>query len=563
MEILLLIFPLLNFLIFQFFNQKIRIEFLYALNIFLFVVTFILSLYIFIKILNLDKDLPLFFYPLIKIDSLFIDWSLRFDLLVSSLQILITFIGLLLTLYLINLSKNHIINVQIISYLSLSMFCMTVLISSNNLIQFFLGWYLIILSSYFICNISKNKIDNSNIFFQNRVSDLCFFLSLYFIYTFSNSINFDVIFKSFQIFEHNVNILNRTFSSFDIVIFILFFSFLLRCRQFYISNSKYDLLNINISSYSLFLYGLYLPLGLYFILRFLPLTQISLNYLNILLLLGSIITFIFSILLIMSYNLKKMILYITTAQFGILLMLIGLKLYSAVVFHLYTSTISLLILTLSFGNIMSKLNNEQDIRKMGYLIIKCPFMFLFILIGFVSLLGIPFFSGFYSNKLIFFQLSLINIDSYFLLYTYCYLYTFVISYISFKIILIVFLGQNNCNIHLYNKIGEGSYYLKLILFVLSFITIFSGWYLNNLFSGNFGENLWRLVIVGDINVSINHNLDNYQWFFETSYIMSYLGIFLAFLNYLIIPKFGNNLKLQNNKLFKYYLKSFTSHDFNR
>ena len=179
------------------------------------------------------------------------------------------------------------------------------------------------------------------------------------------------------------------------------------------------------------------------------------------------------------------------------------------------------------------------------------------------MLGIPFFSGFYSNKLIFFQFSLINIESYFLLSIYCYFYTFVVSYISFKIILIVFLGQNNCNIHLYNKIGEGSYYLKLILFILFFITIFSGWYLNNLFSGNFGENLWRLALVGDINFSINHNLDNNRWFFETRYIVSYFGIFLAFLNYFIIPKLGNNLKLQNNKLFKYYLKSFTSYDFNR
>ena len=163
----------------------------------------------------------------------------------------------------------------------------------------------------------------------------------------------------------------------------------------------------------------------------------------------------------------------------------------------------------------------------------------------------------------FFQSSLINIESYFLIFTYCFFYTFVISYISFKIILIVFIGQNNCNIHLYNKIDEGSYYLRLILFILSILIIFSGWYLNNLFSGNFGENLWRLVLVGDIDFSINHNLENNEWFFETRYIVCYFGIFLAFLNYLIIPWLGNNLKLKNNKLFKYYLKSFTSFYFNR
>ena len=82
------------------------------------------------------------------------------------------------------------------------------------------------------------------------------------------------------------------------------------------------------------------------------------------------------------------------------------------------------------------------------------------------------------------------------------------SYISFKIILIVFLGENNCNIHLYNKIKEGSYYLKFILFILSFLIIFLGWYLNNLFTGNFGENLWRLVLVEDINFKPLTSLSN-------------------------------------------------------
>ena len=44
-------------------------------------------------------------YAPASINNSFIDWSLRFDLLVSSLLILITFIGLLLTLYSINLTN--------------------------------------------------------------------------------------------------------------------------------------------------------------------------------------------------------------------------------------------------------------------------------------------------------------------------------------------------------------------------------------------------------------------------------------------------------------------------
>ena len=133
MEILLFIFPLLSFLLFLFFNKKIRTEFLYALNIVLFGLAFLMSLYIFIKIMNLDKDLPLFFYKLIKYDNLLIDWSLRFDLFVSGLTVLVMLIGLLLAIYSINFSTNKSINFQINSNLSLSVFSVLALITSNNL----------------------------------------------------------------------------------------------------------------------------------------------------------------------------------------------------------------------------------------------------------------------------------------------------------------------------------------------------------------------------------------------------------------------------------------------
>ena len=229
MEIFLFIFPLISFFIFQFQKLKIKADILYGLNIFFMLLTFALSIYIVIKILNFNNNHLLYLYPIIKMDNLFIDWSLRFDLFVSSLIVFITFIVLLLSIYSINFPENRMINLKINSLSSLSIFSVMLLLTSNNLIQFFIGWYLIILSSYLLFNISENKnriIDNSNIFFQNRISDLCFFLSLYFIYTFSNSINFDVIFKSFHIFENNISIFNKTFSNFDIAIFILFFSFL-------------------------------------------------------------------------------------------------------------------------------------------------------------------------------------------------------------------------------------------------------------------------------------------------------------------------------------------------
>ena len=69
-------------------------------------------------------------------------------------------------------------------------------------------------------------------------------------------------------------------------------------------------------------------------------------------------------------------------------------------------------------------------------------------------------------------------------------------------IIIVFLSRNNCDIHLYDKINDAKVNIKLILFLLSTILVFSGWYLNNLFYGNNAENLWRLVMLGNSDFSL-------------------------------------------------------------
>lgn len=565
MEILIFIFPFLGFLIFQFPKLKIKAKFLYYINILLTSFTCIISVYIFLKILNLDKDLPVFFYPLLKFDDSFLDWSLKFDLFISGLIVLSSSIVLILNIYSINFFKDDKINFKIYSLSSLSIFSFVIFISSNNIIQFFLGWYLIILSSYLMSNISNKTriIDNSNIFLHNRISDLIFFLSLYFIYSNTNSINFDMIFKSFSIFDHNYVLFNKSINTFDVITLTLFLSFLLRCRQFFIFNSTYDFLKLNIPFYILMIFALYMPAGLYFIFRFLPLTEINFDFLNIISILGCVLILIFSILLLRSYNLKKLIVYIGACQFGILLFVIGNEAYNVALFHFFTSTISLVIVGLGFGIIISKLNNEADIRKMGSLITKTPSIFLFILIGFVSLLGMPYFSGFFSNQLLLETFLLINKEFHFTFLMFSFLYTFVISYVSLKIIIIVFLSRNNCNIHLFNKIKDGSYHIKFILFLLSILIIFSGWYLNNIFSGSNAENLWRLVLLGKLDFSIKNDFNQDALALELRDFICFIGIFLAVFNYIIIPKLENNFKLKNNKLFKYYLKLFTCYHINK
>ena len=556
MEILLFIFPLLSFFIFQFLEKFKKTKLLFALHSAFMGSTFIISIFIFLKLLNFDNDLPLYFYSILKLEHFLIDWSLRLDLFVSGLIIIITFFATIFTIYLIGVYDENKYDLKIIKNSSLSIFGILTLVSSNNLIQLFVGWQIIIMSSYFLINHSKKQIDTNDkdlVFLYNRLSDLGIFLCLFFLYSYTNSVNFDVIFES-NYFEINnkLILLDLEISSFELILFILFLSFLLRCRQFFKQSSIYYFLKNKHSTFALLFSGVYLPAGIYFLLRFLPLIQSSYNFFNIITLLGLIITIIFTLLFYTSRELRSLVFYIASSQFGIIIFLIGLKAYNGALFYMLTSTLSLTMLFLCFAIIMMKLNGEYQINKMGSLLIKIPSTFLFTLISSLSLIGVPFLSGFYSKNLIFSSVLLSNESFIFFLIMIYFCYKFLLTYTLFKNMLIVFLCQNNCNIHLYNKIDEKMFLTKIILLVLAVFVIFSGWFLNNLFSGSNSEYLWNLALNINKDFSLKYEYDTHNWFANLTNIICILSLLLSIFNYVVIPKIGNYVKIKRNKLFKKY-----------
>ena len=562
MEILIFIFPLLSFLIFQFSDNIKNVKFLYILHTALMSSSFVISIYLFQKLLDFENDLPLYYYPILKLEKLLIDWSLRLDLFVSGLLIIITLVATIFIIYSINFYKDNKVDLKIIKYSSLSIFGSLTLVSSNNLIQLFLGWQIILVSCYFLTNLFQKKEDlkgNDNVFLYNRVSDLGIFLCLFFLYSYTNSIDFDVIFESSYLGQNNkLMLLDLEFTVFELILCVLFLSFLFRCRQFFIGSSSYHFLKINSSLSALIYSGIFLPSGIYLILRFLPLTETYSNFLNVIALLGFIFIIIFTILIFKSKDLKSLTVYVASSQFSIIVFLIGLKVYNGAFFYLLTSTLSVTMLFLSYGIIITKLNGEHQIDKMGLLLIKTPFTFLLTLTASLSLICVPFFSSFYSKKLILSSLQTLNETFMFFSIIICLFYFFLFSYTLFKNILIVFWCQNNCNIHLYNKINENMFLTKIILLLLATCLIFSGWFLNNLFSGPTPEYFWNLVLNFNSDFALSHENQTHDWFIEQTNLICLFGISLSIFNYVLIPKFGNSIRIKHNKFFKYYSSYLSS-----
>ena len=78
----------------------------------------------------------------------------------------------------------------------------------------------------------------------------------------------------------------------------------------------------------------------------------------------------------------------------------GLSSYNVALFHLVNHAFFKALLFLSAGAVLHATYDQQDQRRLGGLIGFLPFTYTAILIGSLSLIAVPWLTGFYSKEII-------------------------------------------------------------------------------------------------------------------------------------------------------------------
>jgi NADH-ubiquinone oxidoreductase chain 5 len=210
-------------------------------------------------------------------------------------------------------------------------------------------------------------------------------------------------------------------------------------------------------------------------------------------LIGSVTAFFSSTIGLLQNDIKKVVAYSTCSQLGYMFVCCGFSAYNHSLFHLFNHAFFKALLFLTAGYIIHAISNEQDIRKMGSMLIIHPFPYLLKLVGSLSLVGFPFLSGFYSKDKII-ELSFnnyINISD--MIYTYRYIIfaqimcvlavIFTLIY-SVRTIFFIFLNCYSGFQRYITQMHFSTVFLQTSLLLLSVLSIISGYLTSDMMVGS-------------------------------------------------------------------------------
>lgn len=471
-----------------------------------------------------------------------VNWGFIFDSLSLSMLIMVGIVSGVVHYYSISYMETDPSILRFMSYLSLFTFFMFILVTSDNLVQLFLGWEGIGLCSYLLISFWNTRVQANKAALKaivmNRIGDFGYLCGLNLVFYYFRSVDFSVIFILAPFFTNvSFSFLNWDVYCLDAICFFLFVGSVGKSAQMGLHTWLPDAMEGPTPVSALIHAATLVTAGVFLIIRCSPLFEFAPITLFIILVMGGLTALFAATVAVTQNDIKKVIAYSTCSQLGYMVFICGLSSYSVSMFHLVNHAFFKALLFLGAGSVIHAMSGEQDVRKYGKLLNFIPYTYSLMLIGFIALSGLPFLSGFYSKDLI----LEIAFSSYTVGGTFVYwlgtISAGLTAFYSFRVFYLTFWGGNRSYMFYIQNMHELPQNMGFSLFILSFGSLFSGYILKDSFVGS-GSAFWGNSIFILSKNSSNLDYEFIPLFFKNLPLMvSLLGICLA----LILNKLFFNL----------------------
>jgi NADH-ubiquinone oxidoreductase chain 5 len=407
-----------------------------------------------------------------------VSWSFSFDSLSVVMLIPILIVSTFVQIYTVDYMREDPHPQRFFSYLTLFSFFMILLVTADNYLLMFLAWEGVGVVSFLLINFWFTRIAAGKAavlaLTQNRVGDTLLTLGLFGIFWLFGNLDYVTVFSIAPYMNETV---------ITIIALLLLGGASAKSAQLLLNTWLPHSMEGPTPVSSLLHAATLVVCGIYLLVRSSPLLEWSPTALLIITWIGAVTSIFAASSGLLQNDLKRIIAFSTISQLGYMFMAIGLSQYDVALLHMSSHAFFKALLFLSAGAIIHSLSDVQDIRKMGGLQQFLPFVYSAVVIGSLSLMALPWMSGFYSKDLIIELAYAQYTVSGFTAYTLGTITAALTAFYSFRLISLVFLSYPNAPRVSYLNVHEASIQVIIPLVVLSLFSIFFGYIFSDLFVG--------------------------------------------------------------------------------
>lgn len=485
--------------------------------------------------------------PWIASGDLKIGWTLRVDALTAVMLVVVTWVSAVVHVYSVGYMSHDPHQQRFMAYLSLFTFFMLMLVTSDNLVQLFLGWEGVGLCSYLLIGFwfTKPEANSAAIkaFLVNRVGDFGFSLGIFAIFMIFGSVDFDVIFAGIKSHaDLTVSFLGYQLHAMTLVCILLFIGAMGKSAQLGLHTWLPDAMEGPTPVSALIHAATMVTAGVFMVARCSPLFESSHDALQLVTVVGGLTAFFAATVGLVQNDIKRVIAYSTCSQLGYMFFACGVGAYAAAIFHLMTHAFFKALLFLSAGSVIHGMSGEQDMRKMGGIWRLMPVTYGYMWIGSLALAGLPFLSGYYSKDIILEAAFAAGAGPARFAFWLGVAAAFMTAFYSWRLLFMTFHGKPRASKEVMKHVHESPAIMLKPLIVLA---------LGAVFVGAFDYHVLGMVSEHATNQFFQNTIATYEileaahhvpgWVKALPLLVAIAGIIISWVFYVVNPKIPNKI----------------------
>ena len=399
-------------------------------------VAFGLSIWAFTSVNSAHGPIEFGTHEWMSVSGLTLSIGILLDPLTSIMLVVVSGVSLMVQVYSQSYMKGDPSYIRFYAYMSLFTASMLGLVMARNIIQLFVFWELVGVSSYLLIGFWFTKPSAAaaakKAFLVTRLGDFGFLIAILALFSQGNEM------LDIPTLYALVGTIGTTTVS--LIALGIFAGAVGKSAQFPLHTWLPDAMEGPTPVSALIHSATMVTAGVFLVARFFPVFEAADYTMEFVALIGAFTAVFAASMGLVAHDIKRVLAYSTISQLGYMMLILGLGGYVAAIFHLFTHAFFKALLFLGSGSV-SHATGTFDMRYMGGLRKVMPWTFTLMVIGSLSLAGIFPLAGFWSKDEILAHATEVNLTIGWIAFSAGVVAAFMTAFYMFRVIWMTFGGE--------------------------------------------------------------------------------------------------------------------------